>query len=280
MDRHVQTRAPAAISIADWTSSLSEAAICARQRYFLSVVNCNTPVLILPLSGHKNVTHGRDVYSAQAGDYLMIHGGVDVSMENIPAADGPYVAGVLEFPWRLIALARQIVIHGSDLETARLAKSAISRNAISPHLFSAIQQYLVLTRDRAGPALLDHALVGILVALHADGASGFLLADDPSLAARIRLAVGAKPRQEWASADFEAMFHMSGATLRRRLADEGANLRTLIREARLQCALALLQTTRKPLSRVVEECGYRSVSSFRDGFIGQFGVDPAVVAND
>lgn len=280
MDRPIDLRSPAPLSVAEWTSSLSDAAIRARQRYALSAVHLDTPLLVVPLSGTKNVIHGARTFSARAGDYLMIHRALDLGIENIPAADGPYLAGTLAFPWPLVGLARQLVLHGSGLDAARFDGGVVSRNAIRPHLLAALRQYLDLVRERAAPALRDHALVGILVALHADGASGFLLADDPSLAARIRLAVGAQPRHAWSSADFEAMFHVSGATLRRRLAGEGSNLRTLVREARLQHALGLLQTTRKPLARVAEECGYRSVASFREGFIGRFGVDPAVVAND
>jgi AraC-like DNA-binding protein len=268
------------LSVALWTSVLSETAICARQRYFIAAVRCDVPVLILPLQGNKNVIHGGHVLSAGVGEYVMIHRAMDVSMENIPALDGPYVAGVLNFPWRLVGLARQIVLDGTGLAREKIDKSSVSCNTVSEHLLAALRHYLDLVRCCASPAQIDHALVGILVALHADGASGFVIADDPSLSARIRLIVSAQPQREWASADFEEMFHMSGATLRRRLADENANLRSLVREARLQYGLGLLQTTQKTVAKVAEQCGYRSVSSFREGFIEQFGVDPAAVAND
>ncbi len=88
-----------------------------------------------------------------------------------------------------------------------------------------------------------------------------------------------KPSREWSSAHFEAALHMSGATLRRRLAEEGTNLRAVLREARLHHGLELLQTTRLPVKAVASECGYRSVSKFSRGFIAQFGIGPATVAN-
>lgn len=276
----VELAEPARLSVAYWTSMLSGAAISARQRYRLSTVKLDAPLLVVPLAGSKHVLYGGQSFRAEAGDYLMIHRALEASVENVPAADGPYVAGVLDFPWRLVELARRIILDGDASAQGRFEQAGVSCNAIPSALLSALRHYLELAQAQANAAQLDHALVGILIALHVDGSSGFLFAEDPSLSARIRLMVGAQPRQEWSSADFEGSFHMSGATLRRRLAEERASLRTLIREARLQHALVLLQTTRKPLAKVAEESGYRSMSGFREGFLEQFGVEPGAVAND
>lgn len=254
--------------------------MCAEHRYRLASVKCDTPVLILPLSGTKNVNHGSRSFSAGIGQYLMIHRAMDVSMENIPAPDQPYVAGVLGFPWRVIGLARQIILNREHAASNKPGDCDISCSPISPSVSDAVHAHLRLMQRSPTATQIDHGLLGILIALHEDNASGFLLADNPSLSARIRLMVGSQPERDWSSIDFEDAFHMSGATLRRRVAEENTNLRTLIREARLQCALALLQTTRKTLTKIAEESGYRSLPSFRKGFIAQFGVDPAAVANN
>jgi AraC-like DNA-binding protein len=111
-----------------------------------------------------------------------------------------------------------------------------------------------------------------------NGHAQFLHASDPSLGARIRLLVAAAPEREWASADFEEALHVSGATLRRRLAEEGSSLRVLLREARLHHGLALLQCSRRPVKSVALACGYRSAASFTRNFIDHFGVDPSAVA--
>jgi AraC-like DNA-binding protein len=86
------------------------------------------------------------------------------------------------------------------------------------------------------------------------------------------------PDREWTSADFEEALNVSGATLRRRLAEENTSLRLLLREARLHHGLVLLQTSRRPLKSVAYACGYRSVPSFTRNFVARFGIEPAAVA--
>ena len=71
---------------------------------------------------------------------------------------------------------------------------------------------------------------------------------------------------------------MSGATLRRRLAAEGASLRRLVAEARLAQALVLLQTTRLPVKSVAQRVGYASVSAFTRRFGERYGADPSDIA--
>ena len=119
------------LSITYWRSILSEAAICARERYLLSKVHSDVPVLILPLQGNKRVIYNSKSYSATVGEYMMLHHTLDVSMENIPASDGPYVAGILNFPWRLIHLAQQIVLDEYGLAEKTIDKSSISCNGIT-----------------------------------------------------------------------------------------------------------------------------------------------------
>ena len=72
---------------------------------------------------------------------------------------------------------------------------------------------------------------------------------------------------------------MSGATLRRRLAQEKYSLRQILRETRLLHGLGLLQSSRRPLKSVALACGYQSVASFSRSFIAQFGVEPSAVSN-
>ena len=66
-----------------------------------------------------------------------------------------------------------------------------------------------------------------------DSQDKFLYAQDPSVAARIRLLVAAAPARHWTSGDFELALHVSGATLRRRLAQEETSLRQILREKQL-----------------------------------------------
>jgi AraC-like DNA-binding protein len=135
----------------------------------------------------------------------------------------------------------------------------------------------VLHGGHADAAALDLALLGVLLALHRAGDSQFRLAQDLSVAARIRLLVAGAPHRDWCSADFEEHLHISGATLRRRLAEEATSLRTVLCDARLHHGLALLQTTRRPLRAIAAACGYRSLPSFCRQFEARFGVEPLAI---
>jgi AraC-like DNA-binding protein len=99
------------------------------------------------------------------------------------------------------------------------------------------------------------------------------------MAARIRLLVAQAPARNWSSRDFEAALHVSGATLRRRLAQEETSLRSILKETRLHHALGLLQSSRRPLKSIALACGYQSLASFSRGFAAQFGVTPTAVSN-
>jgi AraC-like DNA-binding protein len=63
-------------------------------------------------------------------------------------------------------------------------------------------------------------------------------------------------------------------TLRRRLADEGSRLQTLISEARHHLACQLLRETRLPLAEVAEAVGYADVTAFVRAFRGRAGCAP------
>ena len=69
------------------------------------------------------------------------------------------------------------------------------------------------------------------------------------------------------------------ATLRRRLAAARTSLREVVREARLQHGLALLQTSDLPIKAVAFASGYRSATSFSRNLAARYGVDAAAVSS-
>jgi AraC-like DNA-binding protein len=149
-------------------------------------------------------------------------------------------------------------------------------------LLPGVRAYLAAlapTGEVPNAAQRDHALLGLLLTLARAGHDQFLRAQDPSVAARIRLLVAAAPGRSWTSNDFEVALHISGATLRRRLAQEETSLRAVLRETRLRHGLGLLQCSRRPLKSIALDCGYLSVASFSRSFAAQFGVEPGEVSN-
>jgi AraC-like DNA-binding protein len=282
---HLATFMPSTPALPDWLPAGvlragEHVVIVAQCAYKLNAVGIDQPLLIMPLAGMKRIELGTTQAHIEPGEFLMVHQVASLPMENIPPANGglPYRAWAIGFPWRIVELARTLLnTHMSSVpETSRALP--FSSGPVAP-LLPALRQLLeVLTASNApDAALIDHAQLGVLVALARSGHGQFLSVSDPSLAARIRLLVAAAPDREWTSADFEEALHVSGATLRRRLAEENTSLRTLLLEARLHHGLTLLQTTRKPLKSIAQACGYRSVPSFTRNFIARFGIEPAAV---
>jgi AraC-like DNA-binding protein len=253
------------------------AVITAMQPYTLRVTDVDQPTLIVPLQGKKVISTEQISATVAAGGYLMLHRSFKGTVRNL-TEQGLYRAWCIAFPWRLVFLARTLL----DAHSLPPAPGpAVGTGPLAP-LLDALQRLLTLPRTgvpEVDEAEHDHALLGVLLGLARIGESQFRLAQDPTLASRIRLLFGAAPARGWTSADVEERLHMSGATLRRRLAAENTSLRVLLRDVRLDHGLQQLQATRRPLKAVAQACGYRSVPSFSRQFAERFGVEPAAVAN-
>jgi AraC-like DNA-binding protein len=245
----------------------------APRRYSLRAIDIDQPALIVPLQGQKTFSQGEAALHIRPGRYLMLHRALRGTVQNIPE-HGDYRAWCVPFPWRVIDLARDLLAAHTVPPVPGSGYSSGMVEALHPEL----RQVLAALARPNDPSAWDHALLGVLLALHRAGDDQFRLAHDLSVAARIRLLVGGAPGRAWSSAEIEETLHMSGATLRRRLAEEGTSLRNVVRDARLQHGVALLQTTRRPLKAVAAACGYRSVPSFSRQFAARFGVEPNVIA--
>ncbi|HXU92937.1 MAG TPA: helix-turn-helix transcriptional regulator [Gallionella sp.] len=253
-------------------SSLADSATVALHRYRLHAVACDIPLLMIPLSGMKRFHAGGRTWECATGQFLMTHFAMQADIENIPDGVAPYRAWAIPFPWEVVSMARGLLVGAVQKqgEAVSVGELFVAMDALLAYIGDA---------DTTDTALRNYRLLGILLALFRAGYGQFLLAHDPSLSARIRLAVSADPAREWTSAHFEDVFCISGATLRRRLVAEGTSLRALIQDARLHSALVQLQVTRKPVKAVALDHGYRSIPSFRRNFTERFGIDPAEVAN-
>jgi len=213
-----------------------------------------------------------------------VHHACRMGVENLPPPGDTmgYRAWVLPFPWRVISVARTLLgEHSAGASQTTAMARPFTCGDMTP-LLPGVRNYLAAmaaTGEVPNAAQRDHALIGLLLALARAGHDHFLHSQDPSLAARIRLLVSQAPARNWTSRDFELALHVSGATLRRRLAQEETSLRAILKETRLHHALGLLQSSRRPLKSIALACGYQSLASFSRGFAAQFGVAPAAVSN-
>ncbi|MBP8184491.1 MAG: helix-turn-helix domain-containing protein [Pseudomonas sp.] len=249
------------------------ATVVAQQHYRLHAVSCDLPLLIIPLQGHKRLRSGEQWLDCAPGEFLMLHHAQQVDIENLPTGDAPYRALTIGFNWRLLEVARSLLaMHPTAASSPPVS---ISQGPLTP-LEPALAAYLACAADDR--LAIDHAGLGLLLALARTGHNSFISASDPSLATQARLLIAADPARAWKSADLEARFAISSATLRRRLQEEQSNFRTLLQEARLHHALQLLQSRRQPLKSTAAACGYSSLASFNRAFAQRFGLEPSAVA--
>lgn len=260
-------------TLAQLLSSLPpEGVITAADGYRLRAVAFDVPTLMVVLSGSKRLGRPPAALSCRAGQFLMVHTAGARDVENQPIAGTPYRAWAVPFSWRLVGIARSLLMPAIQPEGPPATIGATAA------LERPIRELLSLRGDSRGFER-DLRVLGLLVALARMGHSRFLGASDPSLAARIRALVAAEPGRSWSSSVLERRLAVSGATLRRRLAAAGTSLREVVREARLQHGLALLQTTRLPIKAVAFASGYRSATSFSRNLAARYGVDAATVSS-
>ncbi|MGH8355593.1 MAG: helix-turn-helix transcriptional regulator [Pseudomonas sp.] len=231
------------------------------------------PLLVVPLAGRKRLRNGAEWLDCSCGAFLMLHRAQAVDVENIPEADAAYRALTIAFPWRVVEIARaMLAMHPRPTPLSAASASVGPVDSLG----RALQAYLAA--EPGEPLAVDHGALGVLLALAQAGHDGFRSASDPSLAARVRLMVTAAPAQDWQSARIEEALCISGATLRRRLQEEGTSLRAVLLEARLHHGLTLLQTTAQSVKSAAAACGYSSVPSFSRAFGARFGIEPSAIA--
>lgn len=288
-DLHFQP--PHTDTLPDWLDSdlagaAGAAVIVAQNAYRLRAVTIDQPFLVVPLSGTKRVRHRDLCIEIQPGRFMLNHEALVLEVENLPARiDEEYRAWTLPIPWRIVSMLRTLLNAHAAPYAGPQRPAIVTSGTLMPFL-APLRRILSALKegdgdkagDPAAKAELDLALLDLALALVRNGHGHFLHSSEPSLGARIRAIASEAPAHAWTSEEFEARLHMSGATLRRRLADEQTSLRILLREVRVHHALALLQTGSRSLKSVAHACGYKSVPSFTNHFTSHFGVAPAQVS--
>ncbi|ARJ44387.1 hypothetical protein B1H58_20415 (plasmid) [Pantoea alhagi] len=149
---------------------------------------------------------------------------------------------------------------------------------IIPSLMLLINLISILATDSSeiDCSIIHHSLINLSLAIkHKD--SKKTPTSKKNASKKIKSLIIANPTRDWCSSDFEEDLHVSGATLRRRLAQEGTSLRQLIRDTRMELALKLIKTSDKSIKVIALECGYSSASCFSRNFTSHFGLDPSSV---
>jgi len=244
-------------------SSLARLDIFTRHRQRIASAPFADLTVIRILSGRKRVDDGVRSIELGTGQYLAVAPGQLLNVENIPGQNGTYSAVCL-------------TIAGSSQPPSpeALAPSPWGCLPAGNALDQAFAHAELGLREKLPDTLLRHRVAELLEALTLSGfvpcgSDGHVVTD------RVRMLLAAAPGDSWQAEAVAARLAMSPATLRRRLAAEGAGFRHVLEEVRLGHALALVQGSQQPLKWVALNCGYQSASRFAERFRERFGCLPS-----
>jgi AraC-like DNA-binding protein len=247
--------------------------VCVRSRtaHCLHAATMDSGLLALPLQGRKRIRENGRWTEIVPGEIFLVPNARAFDIENIPdETTGEYLAVGIALTEEVLRAARELLPVARRVERGNIAKLPLTSHA------HALLSWCDAVTSGDG-VRAHYVLLGIVLSLHAQGYAGVLAEPVVTLASRIRSMVAADPAHDWTSAAVETKLGMSGATLRRHLAEEGVSLRQVLTDARLSYGLALLLTSRLPVKTVAGRCGYASVSSFIKRFSERYGVEPSRV---
>ena len=245
------------------------ARVFAAQRYRLSTLTVPSDLLVMVVSGRKMLqAPGRSI-TADQGQSVLIARGTQWDVVNDRHGQRQYEAWVLAFDDALVReFKQQVGEHGHTVHAAEVI-------AHDGDLLEALQRTLP-TPHRTSAALLRHRSMEVLLML-AEKGWRFAPTQELSWTERIQRMVSQRPDADWNVSAIAQAFHLSESSLRRRLYDSQQTLAALVRDARLQVAVGLLQTTELSVGEVAQRCGWTSHSRFTAAFQERWGVAPSVV---
>jgi AraC-like DNA-binding protein len=123
---------------------------------------------------------------------------------------------------------------------------------------------------------LGYRLMDLLAGL-AERGHGLQRTGLPATVQRLRGLMAQEPGQHWTAHRAGRALAMSEATLRRRLASEGARFEDLLVDLRMHHAMLLLQTTPWSIPHIAQACGYLSRARFSERFRARFGYPPSAL---
>ena len=221
-------------------------------------------------SGRKTLIGPHVHQHYEAGQAFILAHGTQWDVVNEPAPGGLYRALILQFSAPLIE--RFHSLYGAQFAAARPAGCA--RLDLTPAMRAAVQRAAdgLLEAD-CSAALRTHRLLEVLLLL-AEG--GVVYAPSGALGwdQRAGRLIAQRPQADWTLDLLAQSFHTSASTLRRRLAACDAAFSDILREARMETALVLLQSTQLAVGDIAARCGYQSHSRFSAAFRRRFGFAP------
>lgn len=249
----------------------SSCRISVHTRHRIATVAMHDHTLIWVKHGTKTLLSASASHIFHSGDILILPQGSVWDVINDPSPEARYEATVLQFGDSALNALAELHQNGS---TASRAMGCIAP-ALDDELLQSLHRAIdTITHPGASPALRQHRTVEVLLLLAEQG-----IQLEPRAALRwpdrIRRLVAQRPYADWSTEVLASTFHVSTATLRRRLAAEGIRTSDVVRETRLEIGLNLLQTTTMAIGEIAQRCGYESHSRFTAAFRKRFGFSPS-----
>lgn len=247
--------------------------ITARREHGVKAVRIERPTLGIVLQGHKRLGRDAQAVTVAAGDVFLVTRRCQLDAVNSPdPLSGQYLTLAVPLCDTVLDAARLLWA-----QVAPVAGPEVLRFEAHRVRAQLTDWCCALHAGRLGAARL--ALTSLLLRLCEWGHSAILVQPPATVAAQLHHMIEGEPDRAWRAMDFELALGVSGATLRRRLAQEGTTVSAVVADARLAHALSLLYTTHWPLKTVAARVGYRSVPSFSRRFAERFGIEPGAIGN-
>ena len=246
-----------------------------RQREVLLPLTLADPALVVVIAGRKHV-HIRDKASVfHPGALVALPAGVPLDIVNEPdPAEGLYQVLFVSLQPSLFKLFATTY---PDLALPRAPAPLDLAVPAEPTVVGAfLHAFEAMSRPRRyGRAVIAHRMIEVLLTLALNGHAGWLWnSADEAAVQRVRRLVLLDPGRSWSAPEIARRLGLSTATLGRGLRAEGASLRRLIEDIRMEEARKLLSETKEPIGTIARRCGYESASRFGARFRHRHGVTP------
>lgn len=250
------------------------AALVARERERVARLRIRRAALVLVIEGSKELVRGGRSVLLTAGRAIGLPAGWTGDVVNVPNdTSGIYRALFVDFPPDLVT--RALRAHPGWRRSTGAAARAPA--APSPLLVEAVAHLAVGLRSEATPRhVIEHRAMEVLLAM---GDSGMLATAGKAIEGSVQDAVREllrwRPDHPWTAEGLGHELGMSQATLRRRLALEGASLRRLVSEERMALGRVMILEEGSSVGTAAAAAGYASPSRFARRFRKVYGHNPS-----
>ncbi|MDR3631053.1 MAG: helix-turn-helix transcriptional regulator [Desulfocapsaceae bacterium] len=238
-------------------------------------IHIDEPTIIVVRAGKKCLRWAGNQLVLSPGDTIAVADNQSFDVINTPCCQ----TGIYEADW---LVCNDSIISAFLLNrppTGKLIRDMLvvsSRN--KPFLDSLDHARNGITNQEGVPANVAIArITEMLVWLDHFGGHFNSPSSSRSVSSLVRQHVNSDVSTVWTSRMVAKELGMSEATLRRRLADERAQFRSLLMDVRMTRALTLLQVTDMPITQISFDVGYDSPSRFTSRFKQRFGFRPSDV---